>query len=79
MIKILTIQKITLLCFFMTLVGCNNSNSKMWERYHKINSEKSKRLSKSHDKYFELNDNTDSNFIITSHGIKPKKQMTSIF
>ena len=69
------IQKTIILSLFITLLSCSNSNSKIWDRYHRINSEKSKKLSESHSKYFELNDNTDTNFVITPYGIKHKKHL----
>ncbi len=79
MIKILMIQRIILLCIFVTLVGCNNGNQDIWDRYHSINSKKNKKLSETHSRYFELNDNTDTNFVATPYGIHPKKNMASIF
>jgi cbb3-type cytochrome oxidase subunit 3 len=70
-----TIQKLMLLYIFIILIGCSDKSQKKWDRFHKVYSRKETKLERTHSKYFELNDNTDSNFVITPYGIQHSKHL----
>ena len=65
--KQIIFPKIAILGIILLLASCSSSNSKVWDRYHKLNDiATTPTSSRLHNKYFEMNDNTDSHFTYSS-------------
>ena len=65
MLKSFFIQKTIALCTVALLASCT-TNSKIWDRYDKLNNGTTPNSSRLHSKYFDMNDKTGSNFTYSS-------------
>ena len=65
--KQIIFTKIATLGIILLLASCSSNNSKVWDRYHKLNDvTTTPTSSRLHDKYFKMNDNKDSHFTYSS-------------
>ena len=59
------LQKVVAFSIVLALASCS-TDSESWKKFHRLNDGTTPKSSKLHSKYFEMNDNTDSNFTYSS-------------